>query len=104
MPLVDAVTRVHKKHVAVARHTAGTHVVLGDSKLLHHVEDPDNVRFVFPLFLLGGIRAIVFAVAKAFGIEALHFATAGHVPEPISFDQRCAADSLQRPIVHATSG
>ena len=35
------------------------------------------------------------------GVDALEHAAVGDIPEPVPFDQRRAADALQRPIVHA---
>ena len=45
--------------------------------------------------------AIVLVVVKAFGIEAGDFTAAGDEPQPVAFDQRRAANALQRPIVYA---
>src|SRR5205085_10555465 len=54
--------------------------------------------------LLALWSAIVFAVIKAFDVEAADFAAAGYKPHPIAFHQRRAEDALQRPIMNAAGG
>ena len=104
MAFIDAIARVHEQEVAGTRHTAGAHVVLRDAELLHHVEHPDDVGLVLPLLLLSREGPVVLPVAKALGVEALHLAAAGDIPEPVAFHERRAADALQRPVVHPAGG
>ena len=101
VPLVDAVARIDEEEIADGSDAAGTHVVLRDTELLHHVEDPDSVRFIGALDLLAGEGAVVLAVAEALRVEAFHLAAAGDVPEAIPLDVRRAANPLERPVVDA---
>ena len=104
VPLVHAVARVDEEQVARGCHAAGAHVVLRHTQLLHHVEHPDHVGFVVGRLLLGGERPVVLAVTEALGVEALHLAAAGDVPQPVALHERCTADALQGPVVHAAGG
>ena len=104
VPLVDAVARIDEEEIADGRDAAGTHVVLRDTELLHHVEDPDGVRLIGALDLLAGEGAVVLAIAEALRVEAFHLATAGDVPQPVALDVGRAADPLERPVVDAAGG
>ena len=75
--------------------------MLRDAQLLHHVEVPDDVGFVFVVVDFFLVRAVVLAVVEALGVEAADFAAAGDEPQPVAFHQRRAADALQRPVVDA---
>ena len=104
MSLIHAVAGDDEQVVARARHAAGAHVVLRNAELLHHVEYPDDISLVLPLLPLAAEGPIVLPVAKALGVEALHLAAAGDIPEPVAFHERRAADALQRPVVHPAGG
>ncbi len=85
---VDAVGRVHEQDVAGRGNRATAHVVLRDLQLAHHVDQPDDVGLVLVFVRLGLVRAVVFAVVKAFDVQADDLTAAGDVPQAVAFDQR----------------
>ena len=102
MPLVYTVAGVDEQQIAGCRDAARAHVVLRDAQLFHHVEYPDDVSLVFVGDRLVREGAVIFTVVKALGVETLHLASAGDVPEPVALDQRGAADALERPVMNPT--
>ena len=99
--IIDAVGCVDKQKVADAGDRATAHVVLRDAQLGHHVELPNHIGFVLIFIRLLFEGAIVLAIDEAFGVQASDFAAACDIPESVSIDQRCTANALVRPIVHA---
>ena len=73
-------------------------------QFLHHVEHPDHVGLVLGHDLLGREGAVVFTIAKTLGVEALHLPATGHVPEPVTLNERRTADPLERPVVNTARG
>ena len=106
---IHAVSSVHEERVTGERHAARAHVVLRDAELGHHVQFPDDVRFMLfvpddvrLVWLFGGEWSVVLAIAKTFGVEADHLATAGDEPDSVTDDHRRRANALVRPVMHAT--
>ena len=97
--VIHSVGRINEQEITNGSNRAAAHVVLRHVKLRHHIQSPNDVRFVlvFVWFLREG--AIVFIVSEAFGVEANHFAAARHIPESIAFDHGCTANALVWPIM-----
>ena len=78
--------------------------MLRNAELVHHVDFPNHVSFIFVLVRLLGEWTIILTIMEAFGVEACNLAAAGHIPKPISVDHRCTADALIRPVVDTSRG
>ena len=83
--------------------------MLPNSKLLHHVELPDNVRLVLLVPGNGEIvrsfrceRPVVLAVPKPIRIQAGDFAPVGDKPQAITLDNRRRTNANVRPVVYAS--
>ena len=102
MPLINSIAGIHKKHVTGGSHAARTHIMLRDTEFFHHVQYPHRVGFDLVRSFFFCKWSVVFSVAKSFRVEAFDLTATADVPESITLNERCTADSLQRPIVHAT--
>ena len=100
--IIDSIGCVDKEKIADASDRATAHVVLRDTQLGHHVELPNHICFVLIFIRLLFEGAIVLAIDEAFGVQASDFAAACDIPESVSIDQRCTANPLVGPIVHAS--
>ena len=69
------------------------------AQFVHHVHHPDDVGIQFFTVNLVLIRAIVFAVVKAFRVETHDFAAIRHHVHAAAFHAWCRTDSLFGPVV-----
>ena len=99
--LIDAVAGQGKEPAIHAEGRAGREVVGEDIQLGDHVESPDKIRVGGRGGGFVGDRAVVLAVAEAFGVEAQDFGAIGDIVEAVAGDVRSGADALLRPVVDA---